>query len=77
MKDEEQQLEEIEASHTLGGAGEVARGDASGRVRCYSFSRTRHTSHQGAWEKGKAVCVCVCVCEVICACRMTGCFLQP
>ena len=30
MKDEEMKLEEIEVSHTLGGAGEVVRGKGSG-----------------------------------------------
>ncbi len=30
MNDEEIKLEEIEASHTLGGAGEVARGEERG-----------------------------------------------
>ena len=30
MKGDELKLEEIEASHTLGGAGEVARGEGRG-----------------------------------------------
>jgi hypothetical protein len=30
MKDKELKLEEIEASHTLGGAGEVTRGEGRG-----------------------------------------------
>ena len=30
MKDEEVNLEEIEVSHTLGGVGEVVRGEGSG-----------------------------------------------
>jgi hypothetical protein len=32
MKDEELHLEEIESSHTLGGTGEVTRGDHSKQV---------------------------------------------
>jgi len=62
MKDEEQQLEEIEASHTLGGAGEVARGDASGE----GVDATRFPEHgtPRIKERGKKErqCVCVCVC---------------
>ncbi len=62
MKDEEQQLEEIEASHTLIGAREVARGEGSGEgVDTTRVPGTRYASHQGAWKQGKEVCVCVCV----------------
>jgi hypothetical protein len=31
MKDEEKKFEEIEVSHTLGGAGEVGRGEGRGK----------------------------------------------
>jgi hypothetical protein len=66
MRDEEQQLEEIEAPHTLIGAREVARGEGSGEgVDTTRVAGTRHASHQGAGRRGnkerKCVCVCVCV----------------
>ena len=35
MKDEELKLEDIEASHTLGGAGEVSRGEGRGECTLY------------------------------------------
>ena len=65
MKDEEQQLEEIEASRTLGVAGDVTRCRGEGSEVGTDTARVpgpRHTSHQGSWKKGKDVCVCVCVC---------------
>jgi hypothetical protein len=42
MKDKELKLEEIEASHTLGGAGEVSRGRGE-RRGCKSYSAVIHT----------------------------------
>ena len=43
MKDDELKLEEIEVSHTLGGAGEVVRGEGSGE----GVDAVRHTQiHQ-------------------------------